>query len=501
MSVVSPSPPVAPPSAPPVGTAPRPVRRARQPGSSPSDRRFRRALIALAALALGLRALAMFAWWPAFLGYPDTSFYLAAAAEGPFADPFRPGGYPAFLRVVHELGITGTVLIQHAFGLATAALLFATARRLGASRWAALFPAGAVALCGSQVMIEHALLSEPVFTFLLTAALYACVRAVDDGIGWALAAGLLIGAAAPVRLVAVALIPVMALWLAFALDAPRRRRLAAALALGVTAASVPLAGAVNERETGTFGLTRTGAYNLYGRIGPFADCKRFDPPSGTRPLCSKLPVEDRRSTYYYIFTGGSPAVSWFGHPQGYPEPDEEATNALRRFSRAAIAGQPLDYAELVAKDSFRYVAPGTWAPPPGDASQMPEELSRYYTAPGWGGPALRKARAYYDSDFETLGDAPLLDGLRSYERLTRFSGVAFVLILIPALAAPFLTRGRRRAGALLMLATGLTLLIVPAATIFYDYRFAIPALGTLTMAAALGGREPARRLRARLSAA
>jgi hypothetical protein len=119
---------------------------------------------------------------------------------------------------------------------------------------------------------------------------------------------------------------------------------------------------------------------------------------------------------------------------------------------------------------------------------MPEELSQYYTGPGWSGPALNGARRYYDADIELTENPTLLEALRGWERLTRFSGPLFVAILIPALAAPFVTRGRARAGVLLMLAVGLTLLVVPAATIFYDYRFAIPALGAFATAAALGAR-------------
>src|SRR3712207_2599961 len=128
---------------------------------------FRQAVIAVAGGAVVLRLLAMSSYGPAFLGYPDTSFYISAANHGEAEDPFRPGGYAAFLRAFHSLGITGTVLVQHLLGLATAALLYATVRRVGGSRVVALFPAAALALCGSQVMIEHALLSEPLFTFLL----------------------------------------------------------------------------------------------------------------------------------------------------------------------------------------------------------------------------------------------------------------------------------------------------------------------------------------------
>jgi hypothetical protein len=439
---------------------------------------FRQAVIAVAGGAVVLRLLALTAYSPAFLGYPDTSFYLLAADHGEAEDPFRPGGYAAFLRAFHELGISGTVLVQHLLGLATAALLFLTVRRLGASRWVALFPAAAVALCGSQVMIEHALLSEALFTFLLAASVYAAVRSLDDGIGWVLASALLVGAAAPVRIVALGVMPVLALWL---LAFSPRRRVLTATAFAVTAAAIPIAwGAVND-------YTRTGPYNLYGRVGPFADCREFDPPAGTRMLCPKAPVDKRRSTYHYIFTGGSPAVSYFGHPQGYPEPTRDDVDRIRRFSRAAIAGQPLDYARTVAKDMVRYALPSWWMPPPGDANQMPEELSQYYTTPGWTGSGLSKAQAYY-GDVELRSNGTVMEALRVYERVTRFTGVVFLLLLVPALAAPFLLRGRARAGALLMLGVGLTLLLIPAATIFYDYRFAIPALGAFAAAAALGAR-------------
>jgi hypothetical protein len=451
--------------------------------------RFRHAVIAVVGGAVALRLVAVFAYWPAFLGYPDTSFYIAAADQGAAEDPFRPGGYAALLSILHPVGIAGTMLLQHLLGLATAAFFYLTVRRLGGSRGAALFPAAAVLLCGSQVMIEHALLSEGPFTFLLAASLYATVRSLDDGFGWVLAAALLLGAAVPIRLVALALIPVVTVWLL--VYAPRRRLLVG-VAFALTAAAIPFAWhSVNE-------FTRTGPYNLYGRVGPFVDCTKFDPPEGTRVLCPKSPTDKRRSTYAYIFTGASPAVHYYGHPQGWPEPTPDDVDRIERFSRAAIRGQPFDYTKLVAKDSFRYIAPSWWAPPPGDANQMPEELSQYYTTPGWTGSGLQRANRYY-GETEIRANGFLLETLRVWDRLTRFTGIVFLLILLPALAAPFLLRGRARAGAVLLLASGLSLLLIPAATIFYDYRFAIPALGLMAAAAALGAPPLVERLRARFS--
>src|SRR4051795_5215845 len=186
----------------------------------------RAALAGLAAVLAGgvlVRALLMEAWSPAFMGWPDAKSYLDVAHGELFSNVLRPAGYPLFLRSLDGLHASlGVVVgVNHALGLATAVLLFMTVRRLGAPPLLGLVPAVFVALSGDTGFLEHAPLSEPLFTFLVAAAAYAAVRALDDpGLVWPAAAGLALGYATTVRVVGLALLPVFGLWL---LLAARRR--------------------------------------------------------------------------------------------------------------------------------------------------------------------------------------------------------------------------------------------------------------------------------------
>src|SRR3954453_7174519 len=159
-------------------------------------------LIALAGLALlgagglVLRLEMAAAYRPAFLGYPDTHFYIQGANAPLFSNPMQPIGYEAFLQATHDLGSTlqATMRLQHGLGLATALLLFLAVRRIGGPAWLGLAPAAVVALGGDQLFFEHAVLSETLFGFLCAAALYAGARCLDGGWAWPVAAGALCAA-------------------------------------------------------------------------------------------------------------------------------------------------------------------------------------------------------------------------------------------------------------------------------------------------------------------
>jgi len=88
------------------------------------------------------------------------------------------------------------IVVQHLLGLATAVLLFLCVRRIGGPRWLGLVAAGVVLLGGTEVFAEHAAITEPLYIFLLAAAIYSALRALDSrDFGWAVLAGCLIGAA------------------------------------------------------------------------------------------------------------------------------------------------------------------------------------------------------------------------------------------------------------------------------------------------------------------
>ena len=159
--------------------------------------------------------------------------------------------------------------------------------RITGGRLLGLIPAVVVLFDGFGIYVEHAPFSDPLFGFLVAAAVYGAVRAAR-GPWWALAlVGVAIVAAGTVRSVGFVLAAPIAVWLAFARDGDWRARLVPAGA--IVAASI--AGAygyalVQGSETGVTGLTVSWGRLVYARSAQFADCSRFTPPAGTRRLCS-----------------------------------------------------------------------------------------------------------------------------------------------------------------------------------------------------------------------
>ena len=456
----------------------------------PESRRERVALGALAAmLALGaaLRLALMLAQRPGFLGYTDSQAYLQAADTVLFGDALRPAGYPVFLRLVHvfDANLSFSTLVQHGLGLATGVLLYLTVRRVGVSRWWALLPVAIVSFSGPQLFLEHAVMSESLFGFLQAAALYCAIRALSgNAIAWTAAAGLLVGASACVRTLGLLLIPVFAIWAAAALpQAPRRRILLTAAT--TVAAVLPLGAYVIEqnRETGYTGMTRAGSWNLYGRVAPFADCERFDPPQGTRPLCEKLPEDQRPGPSVYIFDGAqSPAQRAFDDPFAATS---ENNARVGDFARAALLGQPLDWLDhVVTEDLPRYVVTDRNVRL-GQGQGFDALVDNLVDGPN--APNAVGAAAGYFATSGQFSRPGLLDALRSYEAATRVNGPVFVLLFLLAIGGVFAASRLERAAAALLGAVTLVGLLGPPATLFYDARYAVPAFGPLAASAALGG--------------
>ena len=437
-------------------------------------------LLVLAGLAVRIWLTA--AWRPAFLGYPDTGTYLLIAANGPFfADSLRTVGYVVFLRAVHGVSahLTTVVVTQHLLGVASALLLYGAVRRLTRSPWPGLLAAAVVLLCGTEVFLEHAILTESMFIFLLAGAVYATVRALDsDRIWWPLLAGLLVGTATTVRVVGLFMVPVVASALVFIRRSSwlTRGRLAGAALAGSLAILFAYAAAQDD-QAGYFGLTRAGLWNFYGRVAPFADCRQFTPPKGTAQLCETTPPSKRPGPETYVFGGSSPAVRAFGGPFNDPQASNDKVAA---FARAAAINQPLDYLHAIVRDMWRYVAPDSFNFPGAGLSAtgfvdqnllipVPRTLTPYWQTSGY-----RIDRGAERS-------------LDRYERDTRLQGPLMVILVLLALAAPFLARGRReRVGAAFLTVAAAGSLVVPVASFYYDARIAVPAFGLLAAAAGVG---------------
>jgi len=457
----------------------------------PESREDRIAVIGLAALLVTgalLRLLFTFAWRPAFMGWPDAASYIEVSQGELFGNTLRPAGYPLFLRALHTLvpSLLFVIIVQHVLGLASAALFYLAVARAGAPRWLGLVPAGIVALGGDIMFVEHAPISETLFTFLVAVGLYAAVRSQEgERLRWPVICGLALALSASVRVVAVPLLAVVGLWLLACTGLPLRRRLTV---LAVGGASVlALLGAyyaIQDTAVGRTGLSPNGVWNIYGRVAPFADCSKFTPPPGTEPLCERTPRSRRPFTNQYTFNWYySPGVRIFGNPH---TTSPEQTDQVAAFAWAVIAGQPFDYGEEVGAGLLRYVAPESFSGYGGGPSYH-DLVHRVLFHRLFQKEGLGVARRHYADADRFSANRGLIDVLRTYESGTRIQGPLFVLIALLSVAAPFLTRGRMRGAALLFALAGWTLLVTPVATVQFSARTGLPGFGPLAAAAALGG--------------
>jgi 4-amino-4-deoxy-L-arabinose transferase-like glycosyltransferase len=427
---------------------------------------------------------------PAFLGNADSQTYAWAAAHDLFHSPVRPAGYPVFLRLVHAVTphLTYTIVVQHLLGLATAGLLYGLLRRVGVSTLLALLAAAVVLFDGMQVFFEHSLMSDTIFEFLVVAALYAAVRAIDAAPGawpWLAASGTLIGLSATIRTLGAFLVPVLVIWVLLERGAMRDRLVRAATSGGVAAGVVVVYLLVQWSSTGVLGLTQADGYNIYSRVAPWADCSRFQPPPGTRVLCDTASPAHRPGGIFYEWEPQSPATRAFG---GMPH----GTDRLAAFSRAAILHQPFDYLEAVGRDLYRYVNPTAfyreWA------GGGPRQAIEYTTGRQREAQAQPLVAAYWSTDGFVRSDrAALID----YATAMNIPGGPLLALVLLAGAAPFIARGRARRAAALLAATGVVLLVVPVVSLLYDGRYTLPAYAPLAGGTALALQALVERLRRR----
>jgi hypothetical protein len=416
------------------------------------------------------------------------------AARGPlYWNPYKPVGYPLMLRALRGLDkrLSTTIAAQHGLGLATGALAYGMTAPLVRRREAALLPAAVVLLGGSQVSLEHSVLSDAPYTFLLAGALYCGMRSLEGGAQtrWLAGAGAALAASVTMRTVGAFLVPAAAVWAASAPGRPIgvRARRAGAVA---GAAAVPLLAyvAAQHRVTGSWGLTRSSSFALYGRMAPIADCRRFRPPLGTDGLCERSDPKSRPNANWYIFDLDSPANRLYGPlpwplqqvaPSEYRWAGEEPT---RRFARAALAAQPADYLATVLQGLANYVVPRAGRRSVFEYDQT--KLIRELRNPSFEAAAREDLASYYPAD--TAQVRRNVRALDAYGRAARTEGPVTAALALAALAGCALTAGDARCTAALFGSTAAALAALPVALLFYDVRYAAPMVVPLSAAAAMG---------------
>ena len=433
----------------------------------------------LGALLVGfaLRVVVMVAFRPAFI-YSDARTYLALADDLQ-VHPDRVVGYGAFLGAVSLLTHDSWIIagLQHLLGLLTAVLGYALLRRWGVGALVATLAMLPLLLDAMQLVLEHSMLSDVVYDLVLLLGIAVLAWRRTPSVGGAALAGLVLGLSVLVR---VSGEPVVIGAVGFCLLAAStwRARVLTSLTL-VMAFLVPLAAYASwyHFERGPFALTTTGGRVLYMRTTGFVDCTRFPVPGYEQRLCPTQPIGQRKDPTYYAWKRPDRTAGM------RPPPGVTIEQAFGDFARRAIEAQPGDYARIVLRDALLTLAP------------QRDDHYEYDTADKWkfetwtqGELPSSSASPLYDEHGGPLRTVtPLASFLAAYgARVYLWGPLMALLALVSVVGFAWPRRSRStRAMVFLTASLGIGLTLVPVVTAEFVWRYVLPAVVLLPMAAAV----------------
>lgn len=429
----------------------------------------------------------------AMLGYPpirwtpDSLAYIGVALR---MEPhrIRPSGYPIMLLLLSPFrSLAFVAAAQHAMGLAAGTAVYALLRhRFRLPGWGATAAAAPVLLSAYQIQLEHYVLSDALFTILVTAAVVLVLWRPDPaGSIWAVA-GLLLAAAALTRSEGIPLPIPFLVFLACRFRGWRSLRAGAAMC---AAFAVPLLGyaAWFDSVHGRFELTSSTGAIMYGRVIPFADCAKIKPPADERRLCLSVPLSQRHYTEYYVWHDSSPIRHIPGGEFG-----DLADRLGTDFALRAIRTQPLDYLAAVWHDTWQSFRARRDPNLQGQSQNYfifraipPPRLPHTVVIPG--GYADRDAYYYNNgADPNPRVVSPYAGWIRAYQRFVVVPGPLLGAIALLGLVGMMPAWRRLGGPALLPWLTGATLLVTAAATAGFSARYLIYSIPLFCIAAGIG---------------
>ena len=470
---------------------------------------------ALAAGA-GLRLLAVLGY-PGALWFAGDSYVYLGAALRPRPDLSKSTGYSLFLRLLLPFhSLTLVVVLQHLMGLAVAVMIYALLRRGGVSRKWSTIATLPVLLDGYMIGLEHLIMAESLFTFLLMVALLLILWRRRVPLWVALIAGLLAGYAADVRTEGAAVLVLFPLFLL--LRDWRRLRGWVAAAVMAIGCLLPVGAYATwfHSETGHYGMTMSTGFYVWGRVSSFANCAVIKPTGAMAKVCPAEPLSQRTPPGNFIWH--APQVhqdlnSTHG-PVTYAN-----NNLLTDFAIRAVEAQPLGYVRTVVRDvmlSFGF--PRISYPGAGTVyyynfhvhyktatySVLPPDNRSHEWIPG--GTAYQDWMNYGHQAPGRLV-AVFAYPILIYQRLVFTYGPLLAVIFLVGLGGVFRVsrrgfqlsslrlRWERRGTSMLPWITAVALLVTPIAVADFDYRYLLPALPFACLAAGLAF-APARKKKA-----
>ena len=398
-------------------------------------------------------------------------------------DTTRPAGYPILLKLLEPLHSYAVVtILQHLMGLAIAVMIYALARyRFGAPRWIATLATLPVLFDGFQIQLEHLILSDVPFEFLIVLA--TTLLLWDRKPSWQRCTliGLILGVADTVRSVALPLLPIFAVYILV-------RRIGWRAVVGALVACLTpilLYCTWFYAVYGQFAMTESTGSILYSRVMAFADCSKIhNLPADELSLCITTPPSERPISQDYLWTPLSPLDRF------PPSKFSELPNQLGEdFAKRAILAQPLGYAQIVAYDTIRVFEWKRYVFP--NAATYNEYLFGYKSLaiPGW---AHGKTGSFSSPVAYYIRGNPLTDVvepfagvMRVWQRWIWLPGSVYGGILAVGLIGMVLKWRRLGGPATVPWLISVALIVAPAMTAEFDYRYVLPAVPFACLAAAM----------------
>lgn len=429
----------------------------------------------------------------------------------------RTSGYSLYMYLLRPFHSFALITIsQHLMGLLIAVMIYGLARRrFSCPPWLATAMTLPVLFDGYELMIEHMIMSDTLFLFLVmlafTILLWRPLRPAGKGgpgvtggpvagrAPWwrslwlrCAAAGLLLSLSALVRADGEAMLVIAGVWVLLTLTLCRvgwRTFLVSVIAFAITGLT-PLMAYMGwyDLQHGQFATSTSGGIFPYSRVMAFAECSKMGKlPVDLLALCTTTPPSARPISQNYIWDLTTP-LNRFPAPKFSTLPNSLAT----QFAIRAVEAQPLAYAEVVLKDTWR----AFYWPHTADPNQQTADmyLFGYQSVPIASGHAAdgypSSAQAYLaGANPATQVVNPFAGAIRIYQRYVWLPGTIFGLILLAgAIGVVFAWRRHGRDDGLAVLLpwiTSLALIVIPAALADFDYRYVTTATPLACVAVAM----------------
>jgi hypothetical protein len=399
-------------------------------------------------------------------------------------DPTRVSGYSVWLRILEPFHSYALItILQHLEGLSVGVMVYALARhRFGVKAWIATLAAVPVLYDGFEIQLEHLIMADAPFLFLIMLATTLLLwNPAGPSTRTCVIIGLLLGLGAVLRSIGLPLVAVFAVYMII-----RRigwRKVAAAIVV----CAIPIFGyaGVFYLEHGQFAMSDATGVFLYSRVMTFANCSVIHPPADELELCPPTGHPDSLGiAQAYIWTDKTP-LDGFPSPKFTPVPNQLGED----FAIRAIEAQPLGYLKAVVHDTVmafgwkRIVFP--------QAATYDEYLFGTHSLPipSWDRVDLGTYHTY--ASFYVRGNPltgvvnPFATIIRVYQEYVWLPGAVYCLILLAGLGGIVLAWRRLGGEALLPWGISFAMILVPAATAEFDYRYVLPAVPFACLAAVM----------------